>query len=199
MFLVSNGAVWFTVIQTCHLVRIVRIQYGFWPFLRWYGRITLWYGFEANYWKTIYELHIAKQNSFIIDTTSFSAKFLKNGRFRLPWSMIDLVNQRRRPNPTVAPREVKLRFWFFAAGCRLLLHNVAFFCKLHRDMNRENVFAIHRCINEGYGLIQIFTEQIRISPTKLWRVWWLVCVAGYYFNFSFELACVRWWLLHCVD
>ena len=45
-----------------------------------------------------------------------------------------------------------------------------FFCKLHRDMNRVNVFAIHRCINEGYGLIQIFTEKIRISPTKLWRV-----------------------------
>ena len=37
-------------------------------------------------------------------------------------------------------------------------------------MNRVNVFAIHRCINEGYGLIQIFTEKIRISPTKLWRV-----------------------------
>ena len=37
-------------------------------------------------------------------------------------------------------------------------------------MNRVNVFAIHRCINEGYGLIRIFTEKIRISPTKLWRV-----------------------------
>ena len=37
-------------------------------------------------------------------------------------------------------------------------------------MNRGNVFAIHRCINEGYGLIRIFTEKIRISPTKLWRV-----------------------------
>ena len=57
-------------IQICHLVRIVRIQYGFWPFLRWYGRITLWYGFETNYWKTICELRIAKQNSFIFDTTS---------------------------------------------------------------------------------------------------------------------------------
>ena len=78
----------------------------------------------------------------------------------------------RRPNPTVAPREVKLRFWFFAAGCRFLLHNVAiFFRKLHHEMNRVNVFAIHRCINEGYGLIQIFTEKIRISPTKLWHVW----------------------------
>ena len=41
-------------------------------------------------------------------------------------------------------------------------------------MNRVNVFAIHRCINEGYGLIQIFTEQIRISPTKWWRVWNIV-------------------------
>ena len=38
-------------------------------------------------------------------------------------------------------------------------------------MNRVNVFAIHRCINEGYGLIRIFTEKIRISSTKLWRVW----------------------------
>ena len=37
-------------------------------------------------------------------------------------------------------------------------------------MNRVNVFAIHRCINEGYGLVRIFTEKIRISPTKLWRV-----------------------------
>ena len=37
-------------------------------------------------------------------------------------------------------------------------------------MNRVNVFAIHRCVNEGYGLIRIFTEKIRISPTKLWRV-----------------------------
>ena len=46
-----------------------------------------------------------------------------------------------------------------------------FFGKLHRDMNRVNVFAIHRCINEGYGLIEIFTEKIRISPTKLWHVW----------------------------
>ena len=37
-------------------------------------------------------------------------------------------------------------------------------------MNRVNVFAIHRCINEEYGLIRMFTEKIRISPTKLWRV-----------------------------
>ena len=58
---------------------------------------------------------------------ALSAKFPKNGRFRLPWSMIELVNQRRMRNPTVAPHEVKLRFWFFAAGCRLLLHNVAIF------------------------------------------------------------------------
>ena len=45
------------------------------------------------------------------------------------------------------------------------------FVKLHRDMNHVYMLAIHRCINEGYGLIQIFTEKIRISPTKLWRVW----------------------------
>ena len=45
-------------------------------------------------------------------------------------------------------------------------------------MNRVNVFAIQRCINEGYGLIRIFTEKIRISPTKLWRV----CTYNYYLN-----------------
>ena len=56
----------------------------------------------------------------------------------------------------------------FLVSC--LLYNVAIFCKLHRDMNRVNVFTIHRCINEGYGLIQLFTDEIRISPTKLWRV-----------------------------
>ena len=39
-------------------------------------------------------------------------------------------------------------------------------------MNRVNIFAIHGCINEGYGLIRIFSEKIRISPTKLWRVWY---------------------------
>ena len=53
----------------------------------------------------------------------------------------------------------------------VLCRNVAIFCKLvWYGMNRMNVFAIHRCINEGYGLIRIFTEKIRISPTKLWRV-----------------------------
>ena len=55
----------------------------------------------------------------------FSLNFRKSRRFRLPWSTIDLVNQ--RPDLTIAPREVKLRFWFFAAGCRFLLHNVAIF------------------------------------------------------------------------
>ena len=60
--------------QTCHLVRIVRIQYGFWPFLRGYGRITLWYGFKANYWEKKLWICVAKQNSFIVDTTSFFRK-----------------------------------------------------------------------------------------------------------------------------
>ena len=83
-------------------------------------------------------LCVAKQNSFILDTTSFSAKFPKNRRFCLPWSTIDLVNQRRRPTPTVAPREVKLRFWFFAAGCRFLLHNVTIFLA-NRIESRERV------------------------------------------------------------
>ena len=31
-------------------------------------------------------------------------------------------------------------------------------------------YTSSRCINEWYGLIQIFTETIRISTTKLWRV-----------------------------
>ena len=44
-----------------------------------------------------------------------------------------------------------------------------FVLKLHRDMNRVKVFAIRPCINEGYGLIRIFTGKIRISPTKLGR------------------------------
>ena len=44
-------------------------------------------------------------------------------RLRLP----RIWNPSCRPNPTVAPREVKLRFCFFAAGCRFLLHNVAIF------------------------------------------------------------------------
>ena len=57
--------------QTCHLVRIVRIQYGFWPFLRWYGRITLWYGFAANYWKIIYEYVYRNKTVLSSDTTSF--------------------------------------------------------------------------------------------------------------------------------
>ena len=70
-------------------------------------------------------------------------------------------------------------------------------------MNRVNVFAIHRCINEGYGLIRIFTEKIRISPTKLWRV--CVCypiIGAYVYMYTgtldkintsavFEIALVR--------
>ena len=37
-----------------------------------------------------------------------------------------------------------------------------FVCKLRRDTNRVKNVAIHRCIDDGYGLIQIFTEKIRI-------------------------------------
>ena len=56
----------------------------------------------------------------------FPLNFQKTRGFRFRWSTINLVNQRRRPSPnlTVAPREVKLRFWC-AAGCRFLLHDVA--------------------------------------------------------------------------
>ena len=73
---------------------------------------------------------------------AFSGKFPKNGRFRLPWSAIDLVNQ-RRPNPTVAPRDVKLHFGSLLLAVDLYYKMSRFFCKLHRDIN---VFAIHRCI-----------------------------------------------------
>ena len=31
-------------------------------------------------------------------------------------------------------------------------------------MNRVNDLAIHRCINEGYGSIQIFTEKYGFPP-----------------------------------
>ena len=44
------------------------------------------------------------------------------------------------------------------------------FYKLRRDTNRVKNVEIHRCIDDGYGLIQIFTEKIRIPPKKLWRV-----------------------------
>ena len=56
--------------QTCHLVRIVRIQYGFWPFLRWYGRITLWYGFEANYWKQF--VYYVERNKTVLSSTQLA-------------------------------------------------------------------------------------------------------------------------------
>ena len=81
--------------------------------------------------------------------------------------MIDLVNQMRRPNATGAPRS---DFGSLLQAVDFFLTMSRFFCKLHHDMNRVNVFAIHRCINEGYGLVRIFTEKIRISPRKLWRV-----------------------------
>ena len=71
---------------------------------------------------------MCSENKTVLSSTqlALSAKFPKNGRFRLPWSTIDLVNKRRRhDNPTVALRKVKLRLWFFAAGCRFVLHNVA--------------------------------------------------------------------------
>ena len=34
-------------------------------------------------------------------------------------------------------------------------------------MNRVNVFAINRCINEGYGLIRIFTEKNTDFPHEI--------------------------------
>ena len=76
--------------QTCHLVRIVRIQYGFWPLFRWYGRITLWYGFEEitenNLWITHSETKVLSSTQL-----AFSVQFQKDGRFHLPWSTIDLI------------------------------------------------------------------------------------------------------------
>ena len=137
--------------QTCHLVRIVRIHTD----LR---QIT-----EKHFMNMCSET----KQFYRRTQPAFSAKFPKNGRFRLPWSAIDLVNQ-RRPNPTVAPRDVKLRFWFFAAGCRFILQNVAIFLQTASRYERFRDTSMHK--KEGYGLIQIFTEKIRISPTKLWRV-----------------------------
>ena len=34
-------------------------------------------------------------------------------------------------------------------------------------MNRVNIFPIHRCINEGYGLIQMFTEKNTDFPHEI--------------------------------
>ena len=94
---------------------------------------------------------------------AFSAKFPKNGRFRLPWSAI-LVNQ-RRPNPTVAPRDVKLRFWFFAAGCRFILQNIAIFLQTASRYERFRDTSMHK--KEGYGLIQIFTKKNTDFPHEI--------------------------------
>ena len=111
---------------------------------------------------------------------AFSAKFPKNGRFCLPGSAFDLVNQRRGPNPTVAPRDLKLRFrrdrllrFPFSGSTESLLsgclRSVAIFLQTaSRYYSREKCL---RYINDGYGLIQIFTEKLRIPPTKLWHVW----------------------------
>ena len=95
-----------------------------------------------------------KRNKTVFSTTqlAFSAKFpTKKREISLRWSTIYLINQRRRPNPTVAPREVKQSSDF---GSLLLVVDFyytmsRFFGKLHRDLNRVNVFAINRCINEG--------------------------------------------------
>ena len=70
-------------------------------------------------------LCVAKQNSFILDTTSFFRKIFEKPEISSAVEH-DWPSQ-CRPTPTVAPREVKLRFWFFAAGCRFLLHNVPIF------------------------------------------------------------------------
>ena len=80
-----------------------------------------------------------------------------------------VVNQRRRPNPTVAPCDLKLRFWLFAVMSRFF-GKLVWYC-----LNRVNVFAIHRCINEGYGLIRIFTGKYGFPPRNCG-------VSGYMFN-----------------
>ena len=111
-----------------------------------------------------------KRNKTVLSSIqlAFSAKFpTKKREISLRWSTIDLINQRRRPNPIVAPREVSS-----GVGSLLLVVDFyytmsRFFGKLHRDMNLVNVFAIHRCINEGYRSIQIFIEQIRITPHEI--------------------------------
>ena len=114
-------------------------------------------------------------------TVAFSAKFPKNGRFRLLRSATELVNQ--RCTPTVTPRDVKLRFRrnlsrlsfpFVGNLCQWLsifITQCRDFCKLSRDTNRVKSVSIHRSIDEGYSLIQISTEKIRIPATKLCCVW----------------------------
>ena len=41
-----------------------------------------------------------------------------------------------------------------------------FFCKLHRETNRVKNVAIHRCIDEGYGLID-FHGKNTDSPHEI--------------------------------
>ena len=41
-------------------------------------------------------------------------------------------------NPTVAPREMKLRFWYLLLCVDFYYTMSRFFCKLHRDVNRVN-------------------------------------------------------------
>ena len=68
---------------------------------------------------------VAKPNSFIVTQLAFSAKFpKKTGDFasvKHDWPSIRVVGL------IWLSRKVKLIFWFFAAGCRFLLHNVAIF------------------------------------------------------------------------
>ena len=69
--------------QTCHMIQIARIRYGFGPFLRWYGHIKFWYGLEANYGKYIFALFLdvyRKKDSFVVDATWFFCKILNEIR-----------------------------------------------------------------------------------------------------------------------
>ena len=104
---------------------------------------------------------------------AFSAKFPENGRFRLPRTLLTNISDSRTTwrNTPISTRPI---FVSVAPSiCRFVLDactQFRNFCKLHCDTNRVKNVAIHQCIDEWYGLIQIFTEKIRIPPKKLWRV-----------------------------
>ena len=85
-------------------------------------------------------LNVAKQISFIVDTTSFFRLISeKTGDF----ISIRGVGLIRLPRHV----KVKLRFWFFAAGCRFLLHNVAIFLQTvsrYESCERFRDTSMHR-------------------------------------------------------
>ena len=127
--------------------------------------------------KTIYEyiyVRVVKKNQFCRrHTYLFPLNFRKKREISLRWSTIDLVNERCRPNPTVAPREVKAPFLVLCCWLSIFI-SVAIFLQTASPYHRVNVFAIHRCINEGYGFDTDFHGKNTDFPQEIMAclIWW---------------------------